>query len=146
MLTLTVKDVTSGAMYEMEGAQDPHCIYVVREGDVILYVGRSTDPFRRLEEHFGVALRSSGGSIGPIYKQFKSEAVHWTIDLYTLEECKETSAGRCADVADAERDMIRHFSPCLNERNNPNPSQMPEKYTRMPQDLIDDNAVDYIQF
>jgi predicted GIY-YIG superfamily endonuclease len=139
MLRTTVKAVLEKTF---DAGDEPYCVYLIREGDVVLYIGRSSDPERRLREHFGLSWRESGGSIGSFYEQHEAEAIAWQIELYTLEDCepyvlqhlphamksyrnpaREELSDRNAEIA-----MIRHFRPCLNVLNNFDPSPLPGKY------------------
>ncbi|HEU5379839.1 MAG TPA: hypothetical protein VFV38_30825 [Ktedonobacteraceae bacterium] len=52
MMTTNVQAVLER---KLDPGTEPYAIYVVREGNVVLYVGRSHDPRRRLEEHFGLS-------------------------------------------------------------------------------------------
>ena len=150
MLQLTVQDILTKSIDELE-ALDPnclgYCIYLIRDEEVVLYIGRANDPIERLMQHFGRASRSSGAAIGRFYQEHKDFSEGWTIDIYTLEDCEQVlnldlQRGRSPH---AERLFIQHFRPCLNDTNNPNPSKLPERYQRRKLNL-DNNAVDVLNF
>ncbi len=84
MMTTTVRAVLEHAF---DPGEELYGIYVVREGDIVLYVGRSQDPHRRLGEHFGLSWRDAGSSLSSFYEEHPKEALDWHIDLYSLEEC-----------------------------------------------------------
>lgn len=130
MLQLTVSDIIYGDWGKLNPSNEPVCIYVVKDEESVLYIGRSGDPFNRMLEHFGRSLRSSGASLGEFYKEFEHESNSWIIEMYSLEECKNVTKEKCNNINKAEVMMILHFKPCLNERNNPDPSPLPEKYKR----------------
>lgn len=143
MLTMAVKDFLEGTV---EIGDALYCVYVVREGETILYVGRSSDPERRLREHFGQPWRSSGSAISVLFEQYPEEALAWQVDVYTLGECQpyvvsylhrlpevyRDPAHYEESMRDAEIAMILHLRPCLNVSNNPSPSRLPDKYLNLP--------------
>lgn len=148
MLELTINDILHGDWEMLDPNNEPFSIYMVREDDVVLYIGMSQDPFTRLYNHFS---KYSGAALGTFYKQHRSKAGNWRICLYTLEDCRpyvQQHALLLSDVARVEVAMIQHFKPCLNVLNNSNPSLLPEKYANLATNEInslDDNAVDYIK-
>jgi excinuclease UvrABC nuclease subunit len=74
MLTLTIQDILTKSIDDLE-ALDPdcvgYCIYVIRDAETVLYIGRASDPIQRLMQHFGRSRRSSGASIGSFYQEYK---------------------------------------------------------------------------
>lgn len=142
MLSITVRDVFSEEWELFYGQDEPHCIYCIRDENTVFYIGRSCDPLDRLLCHFGGTWRSSGTSIALFYQEYKAYAQDWTIDLYTLSDCKlyvmqyfplpegqyEKPEFYEAMVARAEVALMRHFHPCLNRSNNVDPSPLPAKY------------------
>src|SRR6266496_596176 len=70
-----------------------YCLYLFRDGETILYVGRSHRPLERLREHLGwgeyEAQASHLGDI--ILKQFPG-SLAWTVEFYTLAECQDLVA------------------------------------------------------
>ena len=73
MMTTTVRAVL-GRM--LDPGEEPYGIYVVREGEVVLYVGRSQDPFRRLSEHFGHSWRGAGSTLASFYEEHPQDALN----------------------------------------------------------------------
>lgn len=128
VIRTTIRDVVHGDWNKIDPNNEPLCVYVVRDEDAVLYVGRSVDPFNRLLEHFGDSLRGSNARIGTFYKDFKHEADSWIIEMYSREECEKIVKEKCINANRAEVMMILHFKPCLNHMNNDNPSPLPEKY------------------
>lgn len=141
MLTITINDILQGDWNTLDPTNEPLCIYVIREGDTIFYVGRSYDPLNRLRAHLGKPLHSDG-TFYPFYRQWHEKSYAWQIDLYSLAECEKTvmeyrpiSLERYRDahwhddmVIRAESAMILRWKPCLNDKNNPNASHLPSKY------------------
>jgi hypothetical protein len=59
----------------------------------------------------------------------------WLVDLLTLKDCEPiikevTPMYRCTNVGNAELAPITFYRPCLNEKDNPNPVPLPERYKR----------------
>lgn len=150
MITVSVQDILTKSIDELE-ALDPYClgycIYLIRDADTTLYIGRAKDPIDRLTQHFGRSKRHSGAAIGVFYQEHKDLSVCWIINIYTLEECEQILKQdlRRGESPHAEHLFIQHFRPCLNEKSNPNPSPLPERYQRRKLNL-DNNAVDVLNF
>lgn len=138
MLTITTQDVLTKSWIELNPDEIKYCIYLIRDKDAVLYIGRSQNPIERLEQHFGNHNYFSGKSnIGWYYRKYRSLAVSWAIDLYTVEECRTRlkdfllQKGYILDRVDmqiSEMVMIEYFHPSLNIHNNPNPSRLPKQY------------------
>jgi hypothetical protein len=142
MLTIPVPNILDRSYPDTE---EPYHIYVIRDADTILYIGKSVDPIQRLEEHFHMSWRSSGADIGMFYEQFQRYASDWSVDLYTPKECETVTSQDCCKTMDlAEVAMIKHFHPCLNCHYNSQPSPLPDKYHEMM--YLADNAVDKIKW
>ena len=160
MQKITIRDILQrrfryGGGGELEGAFG---IYIVKDEEVVLYVGKSLDPIERLESHFGLLPhRSSGTELGMLYKDYPHEAQGWEIELYTLKECYplvkkhfgiELQPNEPYDrsLELAELAMIYDCKPSLNVKHNKDASPLPAKYDRMPQHRLDNNAVDKLSF
>jgi predicted GIY-YIG superfamily endonuclease len=137
MIRTTVNEIVYGDWDKIEHIEEPVCVYVVKDEDAVLYVGRSVDPFNRLLEHFGEGVRGSNARIGSFYKEFKHESGSWVIEMHSMEECEKITQKKCDSIERSEVMMILHLKPCLNKTNNIDPSPLPEKYTggpRYPED------------
>jgi hypothetical protein len=62
-----------------------HVIYLYRDGDTVLYVGRSADPLQRLTEHLG--LTGIASRLGDTITDNMPASLEWTLELYTLADC-----------------------------------------------------------
>lgn len=140
-------DSTDMTEEEMEGFYGPQ-IYVVRDSDVIFYVGRSVDPFSRIYQHMGYE-RKLPTNLGRLILDNQPESDEWTFECYSLKDCgsiirqslpqgwdegmKEAMIKICENNASkAEGCMIQALNPCLNTLHNDTPSKLPEKYMRYP--------------
>lgn len=121
-----------------------HYIYLVRDEDIALYVGLSTSPLDRLQEHLGFS------AIGQALTRNLPGSLEWCYELYTLADCLSTveqylpaSAGyyalhmRDTDALTqrelmhlAETVMIDCHQPCLNVAGIQYAKQVPLKYRR----------------
>src|SRR5215470_20082149 len=86
MKSIPVKDLLDGLL-DIE--DDLYYIYVVRDSQEVLYVGKSVNPEQRLYEDFGVSWRSAGSSLYPFYEQNREIASEWEVELYTLGDCEQ---------------------------------------------------------
>lgn len=146
MLTVTIQDILTKGWDELNPTSTPYSIYVFRDQEAVLYIGRSVNPFKRLTQHLRISRRSSSGaSIGVFYQEYKDLSVHWQIDLYTIAECESLLSASLIAGERAEVAMIQHLHPHLNEINNPCASPLPERY-QLRSLYLENNAVDYMNF
>lgn len=148
MYRTTIKGAFSNERISQEEAEGllGSEIYVVRDGDVIFYVGKSSNPFSRLHQHMGYE-RKLPSDLGTLIRNNSPESDEWTLECYRLKDCmpfiKQSFADMenederefmvqfsCSDASRAEKHMIRYLRPCLNTLYNENPSKLPEKYQR----------------
>lgn len=112
------------------------CLYVVRDGDTVFYVGSTgRGVFSRLLWHVGEGEWGRRGlsSLGDLITENAPESDLWQVDCYTLIEIKQTVErqfpGRAGyGVGLAEKALIRELRPCLNATYNENPSPLPQHY------------------
>jgi predicted GIY-YIG superfamily endonuclease len=124
-----------------------HYLYLYRDGNTIFYVGRSTKPLKRMDEH----MKSTHmDDLGKVINTNMPDSLSWIFEMYTLEDClplvrqyqqyslvfykeilQETQRIQYKTIADiAEEVMIEHYKPCLNVLANLSRSQLPEKYVK----------------
>jgi len=126
-----------------------HYLYLYRDGDTVLYVGKSVQPLERLLQHLGRALPYTPDDVGYVIHENMPESLSWTIDLYTLPDCLATvkahqpgsvaafqqylaqEAFRKEAMMIAEEALIRQHRPHLNQQNatrydNP----LPDRYVK----------------
>lgn len=95
MLSLPINQVLKAEEWTMEHL---YRLYVIRDGDTILYVGLSRDPFYRLREHMGLGDEYAApepSRIGDLIIRFLPDSLSWTVDLYQLTDCTSYVAETC---------------------------------------------------
>ena len=113
-------------------------VYVVRDGDVVFYVGQSDDPVDRLLAHAGLGAwghLTGTSSLGRTIEDNLPSARGWTIELWTVQECKEalvdeTTESQRWDKDLAEEEMILRQRPYLNAIHNRGGYSLPERYRK----------------
>lgn len=126
MIQITIKDVLEG---NIAGIPDQG-IYVFRDGDCVLYVGKSIHVLTRLKEQ----LRSIS-ALTDLIEANKPSSLFWQIEVMTVEECrlyalKERPNGVYLNLDTAEGVIIRHHQPCLNGSLNLNRGKLPAHIKR----------------
>ncbi len=107
------------------------CVYVVRDGNAVLYVGKveSCCIRKRFEMHLGLSGPTHTPSkIGTLIHKNAPDSDQWQIEIYTVEDCNEFLAAhgathRVRKVNTAERALIHYFHPSVNIQSNPSPQQ-----------------------
>lgn len=104
-----------------------HCIYVVRDGDTVFYVGQSASIIQRLWGHMGNEIHGGWASfghrasdLGRLIRANLPQSRDWIIDLLTLKECKDYTVFNvpALTVDMAEVALINILHPCLNRYMN----------------------------
>jgi len=113
---------TIGEVYHCKVDCRFHCIYMIRDEDVIMYVGQSVDIQKRLQAHIGF------DRVGEVICYSLPQSLGWTMELYSLNDCDALLNDCYLDVDSAEFDIIVHFKPCLNELYNRDKPILPERY------------------
>lgn len=88
MKTITAQDVLNDDWQIYLCPEDPFCVYVIRDGDTILYIGKARSVGDRLLAHFGKSWRGSNSGFGPFYAEHQDKQDDWQIDLYGLRDCQ----------------------------------------------------------
>lgn len=131
MITLSIDDLLHNRLPATYYAA-AHCIYRVRNGAAVLYVGKAArqSTQERLLQHLATEIDSdyfgqvSGPSALGQYVRAHAPASHnWQIDLLTLLDCQAYAmAGKAVKtIAQAERLIIQQQAPLLNRANSPVP-------------------------
>lgn len=144
MKTITVRDV-----FVFTGCPDQgndlgdYCLYVFRDGDFVLYVGRTERyVLDRLAEHVGLAGR--GSKITELISDNLPAALDWLIDLYGFCECEALVKKHLASRYNkkrfgleanwrystqlSEHALIMEHRPPLNTILVGTPNKLPERY------------------
>ena len=133
MLTITVADVIDNTL--PESGWGSFCIYVFRDKDFVLYVGKAEQNIiDRLEDHLGLAYRPKS-LVGRLVDENAPESHKWQIDLLSSDDCmlivaKHFPSAKSADALTLERAVIMEFRPPLNRQSNPSARPLPSKYRR----------------
>ncbi len=94
-------------------------IYVVADGETVLYVGRSTDCAKRIVGHCGWHW----SSLGQLIEDNEEDSFDWKVRFYAPEEFGSP------DLPAAERAAIARLRPCVNAYlNEQKPPPLPERY------------------
>lgn len=110
-----------------------HLIYVVREGEMVFYVGQSKrDVVARFWEHMQKPSR-----LGELIILNKPDSLAWTVGFYSLADCRPFVAQKSLfamqswehfDMDMAEQGMIAALRPFINRDFNPRPTPLPARY------------------
>jgi hypothetical protein len=141
MLQLTIGEALEGAIDTSK-----HCLYLYREKEAIFYIGRSTSPLDRLQEHLGRGLYSRPLSLlGTLILAHAPDSFSWDMELRTIEDCAvlicshrpeyyewylQQMNKRLAREASelAEEVLIEYYRPHLNIMGNSQRQPLPERY------------------
>lgn len=113
------------------------CVYVIRDPDVVFYVGMSeNDIVDRVRQHFGRGLYGRGAAfnkkdaLGSLFEDNLPDSTEWLVEFRSLKECARFCNADPRSVAEAEVCMIAKLHPALNGTLNRSPQHLPERYTR----------------
>ena len=134
MLTLKLRDVledrTPDAVSECN-------LYVVRDGEVIFYVGQSQrEVADRVCQHCGMGRHGRGAAfnrksvLGYLVEDNLPESLQWEVDFMTVQDCDKRFNYEARSVIEAETVLIVELRPALNGSLNRNPMPLPDKYTK----------------
>lgn len=128
MLTISVADLQHN---RLPAAYDhtPYCLYRIRAGATVLYVGKAErqSVLERLRQH--LALDGDGdffsqvagpSAPGHYIHMYAPASESWQVDLLTLADVQAWAApgGRALSLAQAERRLSQRDAPLLNRTNN----------------------------
>ena len=137
MIQATVKDLLQGELDHIELSG----VYIVRDGEHVLYVGRSIDVIQRLHDHYE---KWTSSAIGDVIHTNAPQPYTWQLELFEPEECRAIVASQYSkyndttnliDIELAEVSTIVHYHPCLNTSNNPKPNRLPKHIKRYPVEI-----------
>ena len=69
-----------------------HYLYLVRDQEVILYIGQALNPVERLESHIGLRWRRSKSPFGELFERNRPGSLEWKVELYRLADCADLLA------------------------------------------------------
>ncbi len=123
-ITLTVKEFM--ALQACPRAWRKLDLYLVRDGDLVFYVGQSEAVLERLWKHIldGYKGRSAIGRF--ILCNWRA-SLDFTIELLSSQSSR--FAGLDGSLDAAEHALIEEYAPCFNRALNHQPTPLPERYT-----------------
>jgi len=111
---LTIRDVLQGDA----GIEGGPLIYVVRDGEVVFYVGYTATGARfRIGEHLGLWGRGDS-PLGRLVRANEPESDAWQVNIIPGGD---------------EAKMIRELHPCLNAALNLQGADLPDRYRKGPE-------------
>lgn len=125
MRTMTIGDIRRG---ETSGVPLSR-VYVIRDGDEVLYVGKSKNAITRVESHLGIGQwgwRNCGTVLSEHLRTATSDS--FTVELFDSRDVKSAMNLTDTDrlfpgeldsyVSDLEMDLINKLSPKFNRIGN----------------------------
>jgi hypothetical protein len=110
---------------------------MVRDGNLVFYVGKLK---RSIVDHIlgHCGLEDNGRTpdrLGQLILDNTPSSNGWVVDLLDLKDCESiikavTLMSKRVNSAQALFCVITYHRPCLNEKDNPNPVLIPERYKR----------------
>lgn len=99
-------------------------VYIVRDGTLVLYIGKSRRPRHRIWAHVertfaGIPIPTP---LGLLVIANKPESMRWRVEIIEAEY---------NTLELLERELIAELRPCLNRRDNPGAPPLPARYRRI---------------
>lgn len=138
MIQTTIGDLLDGVELETRG----HRIYLVRDNDVVFYVGKSdVGVLGRLSDHLGRGDWRPGSPsiLGELILDNLPESRAWQVELFTVLDCEDAIQRYFPHTSfkgtwylyasdDAEKALIWDHRPCLNTTYNYDGQRLPDRY------------------
>lgn len=109
-------------------------IYLLRDGEIVFYVGQSERAFDRVWQHIRDGYKGQS-KIGrfilcnwPLSMNFTLE-LHSSHSLKMLDLAQLTSLVGINPALPVEKALIEKYSPCFNHLLNPDPTPLPGRYS-----------------
>lgn len=117
MVTLTL-----GEILENKGPAQVYRpgIYVIREGELVIYVGKSERSVgERIQQHC-TPRRFTGAldALGDFVQTCLPESLRLTVDVLSVKDCNQIIGSHAKSEREVEPAMISHYSPHLNATYN----------------------------
>ena len=100
-------------------------LYIIRDDEVVFYVGQSQLAFSRVWEHLLGGFKGHS-LVGRFVWSNWPTSVRFTIDLLSSQSEPFKAVGYNVDAA--EQLLIRQRSPCFNVAHNKQPTPIPSRY------------------
>lgn len=86
MLTFQLNDVLKDKLPDFQF----YNIYLVRENDVIFYIGKAADAPERIKQHFGLSSSfNSFSSFADLILKNNPKSKRWKVNFYTIDDCRK---------------------------------------------------------
>lgn len=134
MITTTIGDILDGWCLPREPGnnyQADHFLYVIRDGDVVFYVGISESPDDRVMSHMGLRTFDQSRTGRVIMDNYPDSRV-WEIDFYEPDDFFPDGVPSYFNKQHIEGMMINHLQPCLNVMGKRYHRSLPDKYDKFP--------------
>jgi len=69
-----------------------HFLYSIEDSGIMLYIGRSLQPVKRLRHHVSINGLNEIGTLGKLIFCNLPNSLYWQVLLYTLADCEQTIA------------------------------------------------------
>jgi hypothetical protein len=102
-----------------------HDLYLIRDDEVVFYVGRSDNAFGRVWEHLHGGFKGRS-TVGRFILLNWPRSMRFTIELQSSASPRFASVGNDPDAA--EQCLIERLCPCFNEVLNDQPTPLPNGY------------------
>ena len=103
-----------------------HDLYLVRDDQIVFYVGQSYNAFERVWEHLRGSFKGQS-AVGRFILNNWPRALNLTIELLSSRSARFSAVGN--DLGAAERFLIARYAPCFNEALNADSTPLPEGYS-----------------
>jgi hypothetical protein len=133
MISISIGQVLQGWAGDTGGAR----IYLIVDDKLVFYAGvLKRSILDHLLEHCGLADNGQPADrLGRVILDNAPSSNGWGVDLLSLEDCEPivrevTPLCRRLDAAWALFCLTIYYRPCLVDKDNPEPTPLPERYKR----------------
>lgn len=102
-----------------------HNLYVIREDDLVFYVGQSSCAYDRVWEHVYGGFKGRS-TVGRFLLVNWPQALRFTVELLHADAPRFAAAHHNLDAAEAR--LIAQYAPVFNVSLNPDPTPLPPRY------------------
>ncbi len=100
-------------------------LYLIRDEEVVFYVGQSYVAFQRVWNHFYAGFKGRS-LIGRFLVCNWPVSMRFTVIFLSSKDARFEAVEH--DLNRCEEQLIQQYAPCLNTAMNPQPTPLPERY------------------